>query len=89
MPDNGVEEEPEMIQQVAEQTAERRHVKVWFGQHVIGEYVADPDAAARYAAAMDRKFAGLKITTDVVLPGETPVRALPLPPDRLWGTTPN
>jgi hypothetical protein len=86
--DNAVEEETDMSQ-VAEKTSERRHVRVWFGEHVIAEYVAEPPSAERYAAAMDRKFAGLKITTDVVQPGETPVRALPLPPVRLWGTTPN
>lgn len=90
-----VEEEPEMSEQVAErveadeETTERRHVKLWFGSHVIGEYVGTPKAAERYAAAMDKRFAGLRITNDLVPPGTTPERALPLPPKRLWGNTPN
>ena len=93
MPDGVDEGEPEMSQQVAErvedQTGERLHVKVWFGSHVIGEYIAEPELARRYAKAMDRKFGGLDVTTDVVPPGVTPERALPLPSRRLWGNTPH
>lgn len=83
--DNGVEGEIEMSTVV--ETAERRHVKVWFGQHVIAQYVAEPALAARYAEAMERRFAGLKITNEQVAPGPAGT-ALPLPSDRLWGTPP-
>lgn len=73
----------------APSTAERRHVRVWFGQHVIADYTAEPELADRYAAAMGRRFAGLKITNDLVPPGAVPERALPLPSRQLWGTTPH
>lgn len=71
------------------QTAERRHVKVWFGSHVIAQYIAEPALAERYAEAMDRRFAGLAITNELVPVGVIPERALPLPSQRLWGTTPH
>jgi hypothetical protein len=82
------EGEAEMSEQVLERV-ERRHVKLWFGKHVIGEFVGDTEHAEQYAKAMDRKFGGLRITVDPVAPGETPVRALPLPAKRLWDNTPH
>ena len=42
----------------------RRRVRVWFGSHVIAELIAVPATAERYAAAMDRRFGGLRITND-------------------------
>ncbi|MFI5736155.1 hypothetical protein ACIA49_38935 [Kribbella sp. NPDC051587] len=45
---------------------ERRRVRVWFGEHVIAQYVAEPALAARYEQAMRRRFAGLKVTNDRV-----------------------
>lgn len=71
-----------MSQQVAERV-EQRHVRVWFGEHVIAQYVADAALAQRYAEAMDRRYAGLKITNDPV-PVDSP-DARPLPPARIWG----
>lgn len=78
MPDPADEGEHEMSEQVAERI-EQRHVRVWFGEHVIAQYVAEPQLAARYAAAMDKRFAGLKITNEPILP---------LPSERLWGIPP-
>lgn len=66
---------------------ELHFVRVWFGDHVIAKYTAERDAAARYAEAMDRRFAGLKITNDIVpapIPG-----ALRLPAEMLWDVTPH
>lgn len=40
----------------------RRRVQVWFGSHPIATYVAEPALAARYEAAMRRRFAGLRVT---------------------------
>lgn len=66
---------------------EQRHVRVWFGQHVIANYVADAEHATRYAEAMDRRFAGLRIPNDPV--PFPPASALPLPSERLWSTVPH
>jgi hypothetical protein len=46
------------------QTSERRRVRVWFGEHVIADYRAEPALAERYAQAMSRRFAGLRVTND-------------------------
>lgn len=88
MPDPAEEGEQDMSEQVIERV-EQRHVQLWFGEHVIGEFVGDAEHAESYAKAMDRKFGGLEITTKVVPAGETPERALPLPSRRLWGNTPH
>lgn len=58
-------------------------VRVWFGTHVVADYVAEPQAAARYADAMRRRYAGLHVTCEhAAFPGE------PLPSERLWELTP-
>ncbi|TDD28546.1 hypothetical protein E1218_06925 [Kribbella turkmenica] len=44
----------------------RRRVRVWFGEHVIAQYVAEAPLAARYEQAMRRRFAGLRVTNDVL-----------------------
>lgn len=49
----------------------RRRVRVWFGDHVIADYCAEPALAARYAAAMERRFAGLRVTNDPVPNGKS------------------
>jgi hypothetical protein len=67
-------------------TAERRNVRVWFGSHVIANYTAEPELAERYAVAMGRRFAGLKVTNEAV-PLVAPA-TLPLPSERLWGLPP-
>lgn len=67
-------------------TAERRHVQVWFGSHVIADYTATPDLAERYAVAMGRRFAGLKVTNDPIPLTAAPKE--PLPGERLWEIPP-
>lgn len=42
----------------------RRRVRVWFGEHVVADYNAEPEMANRYAAAMSRRFASLRVTND-------------------------
>ena len=87
MLDGDDEGEQDMSEQVIERVAdtlEMRHVRVWFGEHVIASYVADPVAAQRYAEAMDRRYAGLNITNDPV-PVDNP-NGRPLPPRRIWGS---
>jgi hypothetical protein len=39
-------------------------VRLWFGQHQIADYIGEPASAARYEAAMRRRFPGLEITND-------------------------
>jgi hypothetical protein len=53
------------------ESSPRRRVRVWFGEYQIADYVGEPVYAARYEAAMRRRFPGLDVTND----------ALPLP----WG----
>jgi hypothetical protein len=48
----------------------RRRVRVWFGEHVIAQYVAEAPLAARYEQAMRRRFAGLRVTNDILGPQE-------------------
>lgn len=43
-------------------------VRVWFGQHVVASYTATASLADRYATSMQRRFAGLRVTTDPLLP---------------------
>jgi hypothetical protein len=52
-----------------QQPTECRLVRVWFGEHAIVNYKAGPELAERYAAAMSRRFAGLRVTND---PLQTP-----------------
>jgi len=58
---------------IAEMTSRqhRRRVRVWFGEHVIAQYVADAPLAARYEQAMRRRFAGLRVTNDVLGPHDS------------------
>jgi hypothetical protein len=47
-------------------TEPRKRVRVWFGDHTIADYTGDEAAAARFASSMQRRFAGLRVTTDPV-----------------------
>lgn len=68
--------------------ADERRVRVWFGEHAIADYHAAPEKAASYAAAMQRRFAGLRVTTEP-MPTTEPGPDLPLPGDRLWDLPPH
>lgn len=71
----------------AGQPCPRARVRVWFGDHVIADYRADAELAERYAAAMSRRFTGLRITTEP-LPDNATAPTRPLPGERLWDVTP-
>jgi hypothetical protein len=43
-----------------------RRVCVWFGEHKIVEHISEPDFAARFEAAMRRRFASLNVTNEPV-----------------------
>jgi hypothetical protein len=60
---------------------------VWFGDHVVADYRAEPELAERYAAAMARRYAGLRVTNDPISDADSgPDRALP--GERLWEVAP-
>lgn len=44
----------------------KRRVRVWFGEHTIADYTAEPALAARYEAAMRRRSAALRVTNDAL-----------------------
>lgn len=75
-----------MSEQVAERVDHRRRVRVWFGQHIVAQYCAEPDMAERYAHAMARRFAGLRVTNEPIKPADE--ANLPLPGERLWDVPP-
>jgi hypothetical protein len=74
------------VSTVAIEYQERRHVRVWFGEHVIAHYRAEPALAERYAQAMSRRFAGLRVTNDPLPPAE-PLPE-PLPSELMWEIAP-
>jgi len=41
-----------------------QRVCVWFGEHLIADYTADPENAATYEAAMRRRFVSLRVTSE-------------------------
>lgn len=45
-----------------------RRVRVWFGEHVIADYTAEPAKAVQYQKAMTRRFYGLRVTIDPAVP---------------------
>ncbi|GAB3823082.1 hypothetical protein [Kribbella italica] len=45
-----------------------RRVRVWFGEHVIADYTAEPAEAVRYQAAMTRRFYSLRVTIEPAVP---------------------
>lgn len=46
--------------------APRGRIRVWFGNHPIADYCAEAAMAARYAAAMGRRFPSLNITNEPI-----------------------
>jgi hypothetical protein len=71
----------------AVRVVERRRVRVWFGDHVVADYRAEAELAERYAAAMSRRFAGLRVTSDPI-PDLDPGPDRALPGERLWEVAP-
>ena len=66
---------------------QRCRVRVWFGDHVVADYSAETELAERYAAAMSRRFAGLKVTSEPIAVTD-PGRYRALPGERLWEVAP-
>jgi hypothetical protein len=51
---------------VVEHGSPNHRVCVWFGEHKIVEHVAEPAYAARFEAAMRRRYASLRATNELV-----------------------
>lgn len=66
--------------------SEERIIRVWFGRTAVAKYQAMPDPAAAYAAAMDRRYPGLRITNDPAPAGGPELRRMP--GERLWDEAP-
>ena len=60
-------------------------IRVWFGEHVLADYSAEPAVADRYAEAMRQRFMGLRVTSDP-LPADGAAKE-PLPTKRMWELT--
>lgn len=76
----------ESSQQINDTCASSERVRVWFGAHVLADYVADPQTADRYAEAMRQRFAGLRVTCERDVSSTAPAK--PLPSERLWELAP-
>ncbi|WP_109505544.1 hypothetical protein [Nocardioides speluncae] len=66
--------------------AELVMVRVWFGRHIVCEYSAVPSLAERYAAAMGRRFLGVRVSTEPDRSGSR--QPPPLPAERMWELPP-
>lgn len=62
-------------------------VRVWFGEHVVATYAGTAEPALRYADAMERRFRGLKVTTEPLTVEDAPT-CQDLPSERLWELAP-
>lgn len=67
-------------------STKERIIRVWFGQTVVAKYQAMPEPAAAYAAAMDRRYSGLRITNDPAPANGPELRRMP--GERLWDEAP-
>lgn len=66
---------------------QRRHVRLFFGSHVIAEYWADPERAAHFAEVIGSRFGGLRVE-NIAAPVD-PGQVAALPEERLWNLPPH
>ncbi|TDW98240.1 hypothetical protein EV647_2945 [Kribbella sp. VKM Ac-2566] len=45
-----------------------RRVCVWFGTHLVADYVGDPDDAVAYESGMRGRFISLRISNEPAMP---------------------
>ena len=60
-------------------------IRVWFGEHVLADYAAEPAVADRYAEAMRQRFMGLRVTSDPLPEDHSSTQ--PLPTRQMWELT--
>jgi hypothetical protein len=65
----------------------RQRVRIWFGELLVAEYIADTDKAFRYQRVMAPTFVGLRITLDPAAVGAGTASAAELPDEQLWPLT--
>jgi hypothetical protein len=68
-----------------------RRIRIWLGDLLIAEYMAEREQASRYQRVMTPKFSGLRITVEPIpnesggMEGAAP--AVELPSEELWSLT--
>jgi hypothetical protein len=62
-----------------------RRIRIWLGELLIAEYIAEADQARRYKRVMTPRFAGLRIDVEPA-PGRFEHQA-ELPSEQLWSLT--
>ncbi len=63
---------------------EDHRVMLWFGEHLLRSYRADPSAATEYSKAISQHFPGVMVTVDK----EAVEGLVRLPCEQLWTLTP-
>ena len=69
----------------AEPAGRWRRVRIWLGELLIAEYIAEADQASRYKRVMAPRFAGLRIDVEPAR-GRIEDQAK-LPNEQLWSLT--
>lgn len=68
-----------------------RRIRIWLGELLVAEYLAELDQASRYQRVMAPRFTGLRITVEPIPNGsgttESAAPALALPSEQLWSLT--
>jgi hypothetical protein len=62
-------------------------VRIWLGDLLIAEYVAERERASRYQRVMSPRFTGLRITVEPADAEAGQTSAARLPNERLWSLT--
>jgi hypothetical protein len=78
----------------ADRSGPWRKVRIWLGDLLIAEYVAESERAARYRRVMAPRFSGLRITIEPLPTGPVgdggeglETSAARLPHEQLWSLT--
>lgn len=72
----------------AEPAERSRKVRIWLGELLIAEYIAEVDQAWRYKRVMTPRFAGLRIDVEPARGRiEDQAQLAKLPSEQLWALT--
>jgi hypothetical protein len=70
----------------AESADRWRKVRIWLGELLIAEYLAEADQASHYKRVMTPRFAGLRIDVEPAR-GQIEAGLAKLPSEQLWSLT--